>query len=168
MIRPDQTVFVDPMELDPCSLKVLLHSLRDSPPSNFPIRRGNTTLDLNIQSQRAPTTSPRLPLLLQCYRFGVFLSGIMRETPNGYYAKNGLCSPAHCNIAIRPRDIFVTLNYNSPTLIRAIRLQRAQKDTLGRRRSSLVIYEPSVAVTPATSVNTTAELEAAAKAVGTL
>lgn len=81
MIRPYQTVFVDPMELDPCSLKVLSRSLRDSPPSNFPIRRGNTTLELNIQSQRASKTSPCLPLLLQCYQFGISSRGLCGRRP---------------------------------------------------------------------------------------
>ncbi|KAK1640979.1 hypothetical protein BDP81DRAFT_125493 [Colletotrichum phormii] len=130
-----------------------------------PTREYYSGFEYPIATGANDITSPSSPVAM--LPVWGFLSGIMRETPNGYYAKNGLCSPAHCDIAIRPSVIFVTL-YNSPTLIRAIRLQRAQRVTLDRRRSSLVIYEPSVAVTPATSVNTTAELEAAAKAVGTL
>ncbi|UQC89620.1 uncharacterized protein CLUP02_15151 [Colletotrichum lupini] len=59
-----------------------------------------------------------------------FLSGIMQETPNGCYARNGLSAQPH----LLPSD------YNG------------RKATRGRRRSSLVIYELSVTVTPATSV----------------
>lgn len=54
-----------------------------------------------------------------------FLSGIMRETPNGCYARNGLCSPAHCDIAIRPSGIYSHSTTAQLSSV-AIRLQRAQ------------------------------------------
>ncbi|KAI3532811.1 hypothetical protein CABS01_04641 [Colletotrichum abscissum] len=79
-----------------------------------------------------------------------FLSGIMQETPNGCYARNGLCSPARCDIAIRPSGIHSHSTTAQPHLLPSD--YNGRKATRGRRRSSSVIYELSVTVTPATSV----------------